>query len=77
VARARGGGGLGTDFECDGGLIPVVSTLSFGGGNTQGPIDVAAALLATPGYKGDFDSETFMVQSVAGTISRQWRQGVQ
>ena len=38
-ARSLGGGGLGTDFDCDGGLIPQ----GFGGGNTSGPIPVAAA----------------------------------
>jgi len=69
AARARGGGGLGTDFDCDGGLIPVASTLAFGSGNTHGSIDVAAALLAASGHKFDFDSETFVVQSVAGAIS--------
>lgn len=44
-------------------------TLSFGGGNTRGPIDVAACLTAAPGPKNDFEVETFMVQSVAGAIS--------
>lgn len=34
-----------------------------GGGNTSGSIDVAPALLAQPGWKGDFDSETFATQS--------------
>lgn len=41
----------------------------FGGGNTRGPIDVAACLTAAPGSKHDFEVETFMVQSVAGNIS--------
>lgn len=44
-------------------------TISFGGGNTQGPIDVAACLTAAPGPKNDFEVETFMVQSLAGSIS--------
>jgi DNA (cytosine-5)-methyltransferase 1 len=44
-------------------------TISFGGGNTHGPIDVAACLTAAPGPKNDFEVETFMVQSVAGSIS--------
>lgn len=36
-ARARGGGGLGTDFDCDGGLIQeVVSTLDASYGRLQG-----------------------------------------
>lgn len=41
---------------------------AFGGNNTAGAIDVAAALLAQPGsgYKGDFDSETFVAHSLRG-----------
>lgn len=56
AARTRGGGGLGTDLECDGGLV------AFGGNNTSGPIDVANAL-QRPG-RFDFESETF----VAGAL---------
>ncbi|WP_073664152.1 DNA cytosine methyltransferase [Pseudomonas aeruginosa] len=44
-------------------------TLAFGGGNTRGPIDVAACLTAAPGAKNDFEVETFAVQSVTGAIS--------
>ena len=44
-------------------------TLAFGGGNTRGPIDVAACLTAAPGTKNDFEVETFTVQSVSGAIS--------
>ncbi|HDR9033012.1 TPA: DNA cytosine methyltransferase [Burkholderia vietnamiensis] len=44
-------------------------TYSFGGGNTKGPIDVAACLTAAPGAKNDFEVETFTVQSVTGSIS--------
>lgn len=42
--------------------------LCFGGNNTAGPIDVAPALLAQPGsgWKGDFDSETFVATCVTG-----------
>ena len=38
AARTRGGGGLGTDFDCDGGLIaaPVASTLDAHFGDKQG-----------------------------------------
>lgn len=38
--------------------------LAFGGNNTSGPIDVSTALLAQPGsgWKGDFESETFIAQ---------------
>jgi len=44
-------------------------TFGFGGGNTAGPIDVAACLTAAPGPKNDFEVETFVAQSVAGGIS--------
>lgn len=38
--------------------------VAFGGNRTSGSIDVAPALLAQPGsgWKGDFESETFLVQ---------------
>ena len=58
AARTNGGGGLGTDFDCDGGLIPQ----GFGGGNTSGPIDVSATL-AAHGCRQDFEVETFIAQS--------------
>lgn len=56
AARTQGGGGLGTDFDCDGGLI------AFGGNNSAGPIDVATARNAHEGPHGrlDFESETFV-----------------
>jgi DNA (cytosine-5)-methyltransferase 1 len=60
-ARTKGGGGLGTDFECDGGLIPQ----GFGGGNTSGPIDVAASL-AAHGVRQDFEVETFVAHTLRG-----------
>lgn len=47
----------------------VTVTFGFGGGNTAGPIDVAACLAAAPGPKNDFEVETFLTQSVAGGIS--------
>src|SRR3546814_18517359 len=57
----------------DAGLNPthgkVQVTFGFGGGNTSGPIGVAACLTAAPGAKNDFEVETFVVQSVAGNIS--------
>ncbi|WP_431819399.1 DNA cytosine methyltransferase [Burkholderia sp. F1] len=43
-------------------------TLSFGGGNTHGPLDQAACLTAR-GHKCDFEVETFIAQSVIGPIS--------
>jgi len=59
AVRTRGGGGLGTDFDCDGGLV------AFGGNNTSGPIDVATACTHTPG-RYDFESETFVAHSLRG-----------
>ena len=58
-ARSLGGGGLGTDFDCDGGLIPQ----GFGGGNTSGPIPVAAELTAH-GRRQDFEVETFIAHAL-------------
>ena len=57
-SRSTAGGGLGTDFDCDGGLIE-----AFGGNNTAGPIDVATARNACASASGrmDFESETFLV----------------
>ncbi len=59
-ARPTGGGGVGTDFDLDGGL------LGFGGGNCSGSIDVAASL-AAHGVRQDFEVETFIAQ-VASTL---------
>ncbi|KWN80820.1 DNA methyltransferase [Burkholderia ubonensis] len=56
-ARTRGGGGFGTDFECNGGLIQQ----AFGGNNTSGAIDVAAALNAKSTQRQDFETETLLV----------------
>jgi DNA (cytosine-5)-methyltransferase 1 len=42
-------------------------TLTFGGGNSAGPIDLAACLTART--RNDFSADTFAVQSVAGAIS--------
>ncbi|QRY69218.1 DNA cytosine methyltransferase [Ensifer sp. PDNC004] len=59
-SRPTGGGGLGTDFDLDGGLIP------FGGNNTSGHIDGATAVNAHGGPAGrlDFESETFVAHSL-------------
>ncbi len=56
AARSFRGGGLGTDFDCGGGLV------CYGGNNTSGPIDVATACNAHGGGSGrlDFESETFV-----------------
>lgn len=63
-ARTKGGGGLGTDFDCDDGLI----AQAFGGNNTAGAIDVAAALNACASASGrmDFETETFIAHSLRG-----------
>jgi DNA (cytosine-5)-methyltransferase 1 len=60
-SRSTAGGGLGTDFDCDGGLIQ-----AFGGNNTSGPIDIATACQAHGGPHGrmDFGSETFIAHSL-------------
>ena len=60
ITMAHGqGGGLGTDFDCDGGLIQ-----AYGGNNQSGPIDVATARNACASASGrmDFETETFLVQ---------------
>ena len=68
AARTQGGGGLGTDFECTGGLQPVIA-IAFGGNNTTGPIDVATTRNACASGSGrmDFESETFITYCVHGT----------
>jgi DNA (cytosine-5)-methyltransferase 1 len=58
TARCTAGGGLGTDFECGGGLIE-----AFGGNRTSGPIEVSPALLAHAGSaRQDFESEAFIAR---------------
>jgi len=47
----------------------VEMTFGFGGGNTAGPIDIAACMTARVGTKGDFEADTLLVQSIAGSIS--------
>jgi DNA (cytosine-5)-methyltransferase 1 len=61
-SRPTGGGGLGADFDLDGGLI----ARAFGGNNQSGPIDVATAVNAHGGPMGrmDFESETFVAHAL-------------
>jgi DNA (cytosine-5)-methyltransferase 1 len=60
-SRPTGGGGLGTDFDCDGGLI------AFGWSNTSGPIQIATAVNACGGIgRLDFESETFVAHALRG-----------
>lgn len=75
-SRSTAGGGLGTDFDLDGGVIR-----AFGGNNTSGPIDQAAALNANRGCHnpGDFEAGTLLVQKpisygirTANTSSNGW-----
>ena len=63
-ARTHGGGGPGTDFDLDGGLI---GQLAFGGNNTTGPIDVATTANACASASGriDFETETFIAHSLS------------
>jgi DNA (cytosine-5)-methyltransferase 1 len=62
--RAGSGGGCGPDADdAKRGVL-----VAFGGNRTSGPIDVATALLAQPGsgWKGDFESETFVTHTLRG-----------
>jgi DNA (cytosine-5)-methyltransferase 1 len=63
-ARTHGGGGPGTDFDLNDGLI---RQLAFGGNNTSGPIDVATAANACASASGrmDFETETFITHSLS------------
>lgn len=63
--NGHGGSGLATDKGAEAGHI-----LAFGGNRTSGSIDITPALLAQPGsgWKGDFESETFLVQPTAYAI---------
>lgn len=67
-ARQKGGGGLGTDFDLDSGLVPTAGgcVTAFGGNNTSGPIDVATARSSSSSPHGrlDFESETFVTHSL-------------
>ncbi|MDR1936518.1 MAG: DNA cytosine methyltransferase [Candidatus Accumulibacter sp.] len=65
LAPGAGAAGDGARLNRDGGR----RTVAFGGGNTRGPVDVAAGLTAAAGPRNDFEVETFMVPSVAGKIS--------
>lgn len=65
-ARTQGGGGLGTDFEIDGGQAAVCA--AYGNGNGAGPVDIAGCLTSHGGPHGrqDFESETFIAHSLRG-----------
>lgn len=57
AARTSSGGGLGTDFDLDGGL------LAFGGGNAE-PIDVGTTLTAHTSPRLDFESDTWIAHTL-------------
>lgn len=67
ASRPTGGGGLGTDFDLDGGLVQ--AAVAYGGNRTSGPIDVSPSLAAHPGPHGrqNFESEAFIVKAVSVT----------
>lgn len=72
AARTRGGGGLGTDAECDGALIPDVSkALTVARGRASSNADdletylpVARCVTAGHGQRIDFETETFVAHAL-------------
>ena len=73
-SRPTGGGGLGTDLDCDGGLISVdvSDTLSVGANQTTGFMtEVVARSLNAHANRSDGESETF----VAHTLRAKWDSG--
>lgn len=77
-ARTKGGGGLGTDFDCDGGLIArVADTLTVGANQYSGfpgePVeviastgDVAHCLNAGGMGRQDYETETMIAHALRG-----------
>lgn len=61
-ARTKGGGGLGTDFDLDGGLVPERVLLSSTG-------DVAHCLNAGGMGRIDYETETMLAVAVTGDIA--------
>ncbi|WP_210211876.1 DNA cytosine methyltransferase [Mesorhizobium sp. M1B.F.Ca.ET.045.04.1.1] len=66
ASRSTGGGGLGTDFDIDGGQTAVCSQAAFGGGNTSDQPRGGDAALAAHNHRIDFEVETFVVSDHAG-----------
>ena len=66
--RPTGGGGLGTDFDCDGGLISTVDvsdTLNVGANQTTGfHTEVVARSLNAHANRSDGESETFVAHAL-------------
>lgn len=68
-ARAQGGGGLGTDFDCDGGLIARCLTRGSGGGqryDAESETLVAHTLLGKHNSSHAADQETYITHSLRG-----------
>src|SRR5262249_39802722 len=63
-ARTEGGGGLGTDFDCDGGLVQAVG---IGGAG-----DVGHALTGKAQKRWDHTQETHVI---SGAVSSKWSKG--
>ncbi|ASD11628.1 DNA cytosine methyltransferase [Pseudomonas aeruginosa] len=63
AAPASGYGGLNQPYD------KATVTIAFGGGNTAGPIDIAACVTAQVGTEGDFEADTLLVQSVTGRVT--------
>jgi DNA (cytosine-5)-methyltransferase 1 len=62
-ARSTAGGGLGTDFDCDGGVVQVCPTLRAGGNRTGGD--------RPPGTDVD-TADSLIVQRTAGANDIEW-----
>jgi DNA (cytosine-5)-methyltransferase 1 len=66
-SRTAGGGGLGTQFECNGGLIPAGTRGAATLGNLRGDGEIAGAL--TRGNARHIDHHTTLVPDVAGALT--------
>lgn len=68
-ARTKGGGGLGTDFDCDGGLIARCLTRGSGGGqryDAESETLIAHTLLGKPNSSHTADQDTYIAHSLRG-----------
>lgn len=68
-ARTKGGGGLGTDFDCDGGLIARCLTRGSGGGqryDAESETLIAHTLLGKPNSSHAADQDTYIAHSLRG-----------
>jgi len=79
AARTSGGGGLGTDFDCDGGLIAGAVTASNGDRGVlegdAGMLVVAKALTARPHSAHREDADTYIPGIVPQAMSSKWSKG--